>query len=122
MNTIKLKTFTLRTENDNWLGQIIISSDGMFSGVTDYGNLSFAWRHTGQDFRTFLISLNIDYFGGKLQNGLSYIAYTKQTSKACIRFAKEILPKLQEVLKEDILIDPNWHTDFLAQTDEHIEN
>ena len=110
MSTIKLKTFTLRTENDGWLGQIIISSDGMFSAVTDYGNLSYAWRSTGYDFRDFLLRLSVDYFGSKLQNGLSYIAYTKKTSQACNRFAEKILPELQRVIKEDLINDKFWQT------------
>jgi hypothetical protein len=109
MEKIKLKTFTLRTEEDGWLGQIIISSDGMFSSVTDYGNLSYAWRSYGkEDFREFLIRLNTDYFAGKLQNGLSYIAYTKKTMESCDRFSKKILPALQKVLKEDLIMDKDW--------------
>lgn len=108
MSEIKLKTFTLRTEKNGWLGQIIISSDGMFSAVTDYGNLCYAWRYTGEDFRTFLVGLGIDYFGSKMQNGLSYISYNKKTMEACNRFAKEILPGLQKVLKQDLINDVNW--------------
>lgn len=109
METIKLKTFTLKTETGGWIGQIIISSDGMFSAVTDYGNLSYAWRSTGsEDFREFLCRLSPSYFGGKLQNGLSYIAYNSKTMKACDRFAEKILPELQKVLKEDLSNDKNW--------------
>lgn len=109
MENIKLKTFTLRTETGGWLGQIIISSDGMFSGVTDYGNLSYAWRSLGsEDFREFLLRLSVDYFGSKLQNGLSYIAYNSKTMDACNRFAQKILPELQKVLKEDLAKDKDW--------------
>lgn len=108
METIKLKTYTLRSEN-GWLGQIIISSDGMFSSVTDYGNLSYAWRSTGnEDFRDFLSRLSVDYFAGKIQNGLSYITYTKKSMQSCILFAEKILPALKKVLEEDLINDKDW--------------
>lgn len=111
MNTeeIKSKSISLRDENNNWLGQIVITSDGMFASVTDWGNLSFAWRHTGKDdFREFLISLNVEYFGKKLYQGNTYILYSKKCEQACHRFSEKILPALQEALKEDIINNPNW--------------
>jgi hypothetical protein len=109
MKTIKLKTYTLRTEN-GWLGQIIISSDGMFSAVTDYGNLSYAWRSIGneEDFRAFLSRLSVDYFASKLQNGLSYITYTKKSQDSCNLFAEKILPALKKVLEDDLINDKDW--------------
>lgn len=109
MKEIKLKTFTLRTESGQWLGQVIISSDGMFSGVTDYGNLSYAWRSFGdEDFREFLCRLDAPYFGGKLQNGLSFVTYNKSTQRACDLFAEKILPVFQKVLKQDLLNNIKW--------------
>ena len=101
MSEIKSKSYTLRNEN-GWLGQIVLTSDGMFAAVTDYGNLSFAWRHFGEDFREFILNLNVSYFGSKMQNGLSYIAHSLKTEAACDRFAEQILPALQKVLREEI--------------------
>jgi hypothetical protein len=101
-NEIRSKTYTLRGENGEWLGQIVLTSDGLFASVTDWGNLSYAWRHFGTDFRDFMLRINVDYFGDKLQNGLSYISYTPKTKKACARFAEKILPPLQKMLKEEI--------------------
>ena len=98
---IKSKSYTLY-DDGYWLGQIVITSDGMFSSVTDYGNLSYAWRHFGDDFRTFLININVDYFSGKLATGMSYIAYGPKINKACSRYSNKILPKLQEILKKEI--------------------
>lgn len=97
------KSYTLREENGQWLGQIVLTDDGMFSGVTDWGNLSFAWRSFGNDFRKFLLTISIDYFAGKMQTGLSYISpRTRKSEAACLRFAEHILPALQKVLKEEI--------------------
>lgn len=96
------KSYTLYDENGNWLGQIVLTSDGMFSSVTDWGNLSYAWRSYGDDFRKFLIGLNVPYFGTKLYTGMSYILYSKKCEKSCDKFAEKILPALQKALQEEI--------------------
>lgn len=109
MDEIKSRSYTLRTENGSWLAQIVLTSDGMFASITDYGNLSFGWRHTGRDdFREFILSLNVEYFGGKLYQGNTYILYSKKCEAACKRFAQKILPPLQEMLKQDIIDNPNF--------------
>lgn len=103
---VTAKSYTLRDDNDNWLGQIVLTSDGMFSSVTDYGNLSFAWRATGEeDFREFICRLNTGYFGTKMYTGMSYILYGKKCEKACDRFAEKILPPLQKLLKEELELE-----------------
>lgn len=103
MQEITSKSYTLRGENGEWLGQIVLTSDGMFASVTDYGNLSYAWRSYGSgDFRKFLCELGTDYFGNKLYTGMSYILYSKKCEKACDLFAEKILPPLQRMLKEEL--------------------
>lgn len=102
MEQIKSKSYTLREENGQWLGQIVLTSDGLFASVTDYGNLSYAWRSFGTDFRQFLIGLNVGYFGTKMYTGMAYILHTKQCEKSCVRFAEKILPALQKELKAEI--------------------
>jgi len=110
MDKVKSKSFTLYDKNGNWLGQIVITSDGMFASVTDYGNLSYAWRSYGadSDFRKFLIGLNVGYFGTKMYTGMAYILYGKKCEKACNRFAEMILPALQEELSQDLTENPIW--------------
>jgi hypothetical protein len=106
MNTVTAKSYTLRDENGNWLGQIVLTSDGFFASVTDWGNLSFAWRSYGDgDFREFIITLNVSYFGGKMYQGNTYILYSKKCEAACMRFAEKILPALQKALKEELEIE-----------------
>ncbi len=100
---VKSRSYTLKTDNGRWLGQVVLTSDGMFASVTDYGNLSFAWRSYGEgDFRQFLASISTDYFGGKMYQGLAYITFGKKIEKACDRFAEEILPALQKALKQEL--------------------
>jgi len=107
MEEVKSKSYTLSTEDGSWLGQIVLTSDGMFSGVTDWGNMSYAWRSYGdRDFRRFLIGLNVDYFGGKMYQGMSYIASGKKYQDACKRFAERVLPALQKQLIAELESEP----------------
>lgn len=110
MKEVKSKSYTLRGENWEWLGQIVITSDGMFASVTDYGNLSYAWRSFGnEDFRKFLIEINTSYFGTKLFTGMAYILHTRKCERACERYAEQILPALQKMLEIDIKHNPEWN-------------
>lgn len=62
----------------------------MFASVTDYGNLSYAWRNTGDnDFRKFMSEINTNYFATKLYTGMSYMAYSKKVEQ--VSFATNIL-------------------------------
>ena len=107
--TVKSKSYTLYGDCGEWLGQIVLTNDGFFGSVTDYGNLSYAWRSFGkEDFRSFIASLNVEYFGSKLFTGMSYILYGKKCEQACKRFAEKILPPLQEILKKEITSGVMW--------------
>ncbi|MCC8153251.1 MAG: hypothetical protein LIP01_02970 [Tannerellaceae bacterium] len=101
--TVEAKSYTLRESNGSWLGQIVLTSDGAFMSITDYGNFSFAWRSTGEeDFREFILRLNTEYFAGKMANGMSYVAYGNKINRAAQMFAEKILPPLQELLRKEI--------------------
>ena len=103
MEKVTAKSYTLYSEDNQWLGQVVLTSDGLFASVTDYGNLSYAWRHYGdKDFREFICGLNVQYFGTKLFTGMAYIVHSRQVEKACNRFAEKILPALQKALREEI--------------------
>jgi hypothetical protein len=102
MKTVTAKSYTLKTESGNWLGQVMLSSDGAFTSITDYGNFSHAWRSYGHNFRDFIISLEVDYFATKMFTGNSYINSGKRVQQAAQLFAEKILPALQKVLKEEL--------------------
>lgn len=109
--SVKCKSYTLRDEGGAWLGQVLLSSDGMFSAVTDWGNFAFVWRSFGSDgdFRKFLISLNAPYFGGKMYLSNADIWGTqKKAMQSCDRFAEKILPALQSVLKNELELGMGW--------------
>jgi hypothetical protein len=103
MEKITAKIYTLRKENGQWLAQVVLTSDGMFSSVSDYGNFSYAWRsYKAETFREFLVNINEGYFGDKLYTGMSYTAHSKKVEQACDRYAKKILPALQKALRAEI--------------------
>lgn len=107
-NQVTAKSYTLRTDNGCWLGQIVLTSDGAFMAITDYGNFNFAWRAYGKgDFREFICRLDTSYFAGKMANGMGYVAYSKKIDKAAEMFAEKILPPLQELLKKEIESENN---------------
>jgi hypothetical protein len=108
MEQVTARNYTLYGENGEWLGQIVLTSDGMFASVTDYGNLSYAWRSFGKDdFRKFICSLNVGYFGTKLFTGMSYILSGKKCEKSCELFAQKILQPLQKLLKQELEMEAN---------------
>lgn len=97
------KIYTLYTESGGWLGQVVLTTDGSFMSITDYGNFSYCWGCTGEeDFRKFILKLNVEYFATKMFCGMCYVVSTNKIKEAATVFAEKILPALQEVLKKEI--------------------
>lgn len=106
---VKAKSYTLYNPNGTWLGQIVLTSDGMFSAVTDYGNFSFTWRAFGEDFREFLCQTNMHYFAGKMSLSMAYVLKRpRELDKPAMTFTEHILPPLQEVLKKELADGVEW--------------
>lgn len=101
---ITAKSYTLQNENGSWLGQVVLTSDGAFMAITDWGNFNFAWRsyQTLPKFKEFIMRLEPCYFANKMVEGMQYVIYGKKVQAAAERFAERVLPKLQEVLKQEI--------------------
>lgn len=58
-----------RLSAPNWQ-QAVLTSDGMFSVVSDYGNYAYSWINWGRgDFRRFFAKLNGGYLLGKIAGG-----------------------------------------------------
>ena len=105
---VTAKSYTLLTSSGGWLGQVVLTSDGLFAAVTDYGNFGYTWRSYGSEtFRQFIIGLNIGYFATKMAGGMTYVAYGRKIDKAAAVFAEKILPALQEVLRKEIESEAN---------------
>jgi hypothetical protein len=99
-----IKVYSLKNERGGWLAQVVLTEDGMFSTVSDYGSFAFAWRsYSEKDFRQFILSLGFDYFAGKMECSLSYVVpITKKIEKACLRFAEMVLPALQVAITQEL--------------------
>lgn len=67
-----LHRYDLRDEKGAWLGCVVISDDGFFSTVSDYGNYAYWWGGAGEEFRRFLCRLEPDYICGKLSSRHKY--------------------------------------------------
>jgi hypothetical protein len=101
----KAYSYTLKTKEGHWLGQVVITDDGFFGAVTDWGNASYAWRSFGDNFKVFLTQLNADYFSEKISMELRLImGHNKKIDAASKRFTDHILPALQEELKKELKI------------------
>jgi hypothetical protein len=67
-----LRRYRLRTDQGRWVADVVISDDGYFSTVSDYGGYAHFWGDAGCEFRRFLCGLDADYLCGKLSRGREY--------------------------------------------------
>lgn len=96
---MKLNTYELKKENGDWLGIVILSDDGSYFSLTDWGNFSFHWSIKGEiEFEDFIIRINPDYFAEKMYIGINYLADGIKIEEKCNRYANKILPVLQKVI------------------------
>ncbi len=61
----QLRRYSVRGANGEWLATVVISDDGYFSTVSDYGNYAYYWGDAGECFRKFLSRLGPDYYLSK---------------------------------------------------------
>lgn len=100
------RNYQLRTKEGSWLGRVILTSDGYFMSITDYGNFCNFWSNTGEkDFRRFILKLDVDYFGKKMFISITDISSTQQAERLAMRFARKILPPLQEAIRDELKLE-----------------
>lgn len=100
-----IREYVLRDEHKRWLAQVLITEDGMFAAVSEYGNFSYSWRNTNMEFRQFLLSIDEGYFADKMQTGMAYILQNQKVATACRVFAKKILPALKNSIQADLSME-----------------
>lgn len=72
----------------------LLTEDGIFSVISDFGNYAFKWSHTGcKDFREFFVGLEPGYVQGKLGQGFKK---EFQTEKTCQVIREQILQRRKE--------------------------
>ena len=102
-NGVVVWMYILHNEFGGFLGRVILTGDGYFFAVTDWGNFNFCWGSTGRDdFREFILNIGVDYFGDKMYSGISYTATGRKVEASCKRFAAKILPPLQEAIRIEL--------------------
>lgn len=91
--------YILKDKNGRWLAQVLLTDDGMFAAVSEYGNFAYAWRSFGSNFREFLLSLDLGYFAEKLETGMAYVVSNNKVRSGCRRFSEKVIPILQAAIK-----------------------
>jgi len=100
---VTAQSYTLYAENGQWLGQVVLTSNGLFASVTDWGNFSHSWSAIGDmTFKEFLLGISEDYLASKMVTGMAYLISNKKVEAACKRYASHILPALKKVLREEM--------------------
>lgn len=99
MKEVTAESYTLRKSNGDWLAQIVITSDGMLAGVTDWGNFALAWRSFGDDFKDFILHIEPDYLATKIYSAMNFIQSGRKAEKAYATLAEKVLPALKAALK-----------------------
>ena len=103
---IEIKMYTLRTDTGYWLGRIVLTSDGSFMSITDYGNYAYSWGGMGnEDIRDFILRLDIGYFASKMFNGECEISNTQKARGQAKIFAEKILPPLKEAIRQELELE-----------------
>jgi len=82
-----LRRYTVRNPAGEWIGIFVISDDGYFSTVSDFGSYAHYWSNAGPCFRTALARLTPDYLLGKLSRRDWYDG--EATARAVRRHIKE---------------------------------
>lgn len=94
--------YRLKTLTGEWLGDVVLTSQGMFAAVTDYGNFAYAWRLGTEGIQAFILRISPDYFATKMAAGVAYqFGSSKKIDAACFRFAEKILPALQVSIQQN---------------------
>jgi len=82
-NEPKIWRYYFPNEGYEGWAEVILTSGGYFSAVSDYGNYAYAWRcHGEKDFRMFFLNIETDYVASKL---CPRAVYDGEATKKCIR-------------------------------------
>ena len=92
-----IRRYTLKTEKEGWLGEVILTDKKELYSLTDWGNFNFSWS-TPMEIREFILSIDVDYFGRKMYQGVAYQCSSEDMRGCCER----ILPALKEAIKQEM--------------------
>jgi len=88
--------------NGGWLGDIILTKEGLFFSNTDVGDFTYDFYFgsvvsSNNDVRTFFLEMDKDYFLNKIIKNLSDFSASE-----CKEYVNNILPALKEAIKKEL--------------------
>lgn len=103
---VESESFIIKTHLGYYLGQVVLTADGVIMCHTKYGNFCYAWRQAPTEgamdrFKSFLLTLNMEYFAYVVYDSLGFVSSGTYAMKAGKRFAKKILPALQGHIEDE---------------------
>lgn len=98
-NGQQMTQYHLTTEQGAWLAEVFMQPDGFIFIKSDWGDFSYRFCFNGT-FENFILSLEPDYFAGKVYQQWNYINSTHKVELAAKRLASHVLPVLQEAIRE----------------------
>lgn len=91
--------FSLHNEDNEWVAQVMISSNKMIAIVSQYRNHVALFREIILNFKDFLKLVSAERFSTLLYKELRPGRYSPKLHKLCDDIAQEILPLLQKQIK-----------------------
>jgi len=117
-NTIKTYHYTIQSMKGVRIGQVVLTSTGMFSAVSEYGNFAcsfpaFLDGKSKEDIRYYLTYIDTYALSNTIGEGMGYLinqvtnpkeinVFGRRVYQTCQAFAEEILPRLQDMLRREL--------------------
>ncbi len=98
-NGQEMTQYHLTTSEGGWLAEVFMQPNGFIFIKSDWGDFSYRFCFNGT-FEDFILSLEINYFAGKVYQQWNYINATHKVELAAKRLASHVLPALQEAIRE----------------------
>lgn len=98
-NGQQMTQYHLTTEQGAWLAEVFMQPDGFIFIKSDWGDFSYKFCFNGT-FENFILSLEDDYFAGKIYQQWNFIVATNKVVLATKRLARHVLPALQEAIRK----------------------
>lgn len=102
---IETAVYYIEDACETYLGQVVITSSGVFTAITDYGNLVVKFNILiGEKFKDYFLCIDNDYFVRMVLATDAFDFTGNKTKISCLiySFVSVILERLKKMLKEEI--------------------
>ena len=87
--------YDLFNTNEDWLGTVILTKDGLFSAVTDWGNFANSLLSDNDNLRESILEMDENDFSELVETDMELM-----DKSDC--FSRNILPALKEAIKKEL--------------------